>query len=344
MQLRKLANSFANLCLLGSLGATLMSFTDGKTSLSGDPKKMDSVSLAKNPKSLFSSTILSNLAISIPLNPLVTPFVTSFLSKQTDSYTKMKVWGKSYFDLYDKIFAENNIPAQLKYLSVVESNLRPTQMSHAGAVGPWQLMSSVAKSYGLRTGKVDDRKDFIKSTKAAAQMLGSLYKNLGDWLLVIAAYNAGEGRVRQAMKAANSDNFWDIQKFLPLETRNHVKKFIATHFFFEGCGGVTTMTADEIKNSRNLSFLQPDLNDKNKDLKSVEIQGKFNSTLMAKYLQLDQAYLNSINPGLSESLNKGSVFNLSLPADKVELFNQQKAQILKESVELLMINASLPVR
>ena len=344
MQLRKLANSFANLCLVCSLCASLMSFTYGKTSLSGDPKKTDSVSLAKNPKSLFSSSLLPDLAISIPLNPLVTPFVASFLSKQTNSYTKMKVWGKSYFDLYDKIFAESNIPAQLKYLSVIESNLKPTQVSSAGAVGPWQLMSSVAKSYGLRTGKVDDRKDFVKSTKAAAQMLGSLYKSLGDWLLVIAAYNAGEGRVRQAMKAANSDNFWTIQKFLPLETRNHVKKFIATHFFFEGCGGITTMTADEIKNSTNASLFQPEANAKNNNLKSVEIQGKYNSTLMAKYLQTDEAYLNSINPGLNEALHKGNSFSLNLPADKVELFNQQKAQILKESIQLLMINASLPVK
>ncbi len=343
MQLRKLANSFAHLCLLCSFSVSLMSFTDGKTITSGDPKKTDSVSLSKNSKSLFSNSLLPDFAISIPLNPLVTSFVTSFLSKQRDSYTKMKVWGKSYFDLYDRIFTENNIPVQLKYLSVIESNLKPSQVSCVGATGPWQLMASVAKSYGLKTGRVDDRRDFTKSTQAAAKMLGSLYNSLGDWLLVIAAYNAGEGRVRQAMKRAHSDNFWDIQNYLPLETRNHVKKFIATHFFFEGCGGITTMTAEEVKNSKLVPDM-PVISEKNKNLKSVEIQGRYNSTLMAKYLQMDIASLNSMNPGLNDALNKSTLFNLKLPADKIDLFNQQKAQILKESVQLLMLSTSVPAK
>ena len=344
MQLRKLANSFAYLCILCFFSSPLMSFTDGKTSTSGDPKKSDSVSLAKSSKSLFSTSLIPDLAISIPLNPIVAPFVASFLSKQSDSYTKMKVWGKSYFDLYDRIFTENNIPNQLKYLSVIESDLKPSMVSCVGAAGPWQLMSSVARSYGLRTGKVDDRKDFTKSTKVAAQMLSSLYKSLGDWLLVIAAYNAGEGRVRQAMKEAHSNNFWIIQKYLPLETRNHVKKFIATHFFFEGSGGITTMTADEIKNSKDIITMPAVVSSNNTNIRSVEIQGRYNSTLMAKYLQMDIAYLNSINPGLNDALNRGSVFSLNLPADKVDLFNESKAQILKESIQLLMINSTLSIK
>ncbi len=340
MQLRKLANSFALLCLLCSLSLFVMSFTYGRTVSSGDPKKKDSVSLDKNSKSLFSNSLLPDLAISIPLNPVVIPFVTKFLGRQSDSYTKMKVWGKSYFDLFDKILTENNVPTELKYLSVVESNLKPSLVSSAGALGPWQLMSSVARSYGLKTGKSDDRKDFTKSTKVAAKMLGSLYKSLGDWLLVIAAYNAGEGRVRQAMKQAHSDNFWVIQKYLPLETRNHVKRFIAAHFFFEGSGGIVTMTADEIKNSQSLFSLQNE-DDKTENLKSVEIQGKYNSTLMAKYLQMDITDLSKTNPGLNEALNKGITYNLHLPADKISLFNQLRTQILKESVQLLLINTSL---
>ena len=341
MHLRKLANSFAHLCLLCSLSISLSSFTDGKSATSGDPKKSDSVSLSKNSKSLFSNSLLPDFAISIPVNPIVAPFVATFLSQRGASYTKMKEWGKSYFDLYDRILTENNVPVQMKYLSVIESDLKPSQVSCAGALGPWQLMSSVAKSYGLRTGgKSDDRKDFTKSTQAAAKMLSSLYNDLGDWLLVIAAYNAGEGRVKQAMKQANSDNFWTIQKYLPLETRNHVKKFIATHFFFEGCGGITTMTADEIKSSK-FAVSTPIAGEKNKNLKSVEIQGRYNSTLMAKYLQMDIASLNSMNPGLNEALNKGNLFSLNLPADKIDLFNQQKAQILKESVMLLMTGSSV---
>ena len=340
MQLRKLANSFAFVCILCFLSVSLMSFTDGRTS--GGPKKADSISLSKNSKSLFSIPILSDFTISIPLNPLVVPFVQSFLSRQSNGYSKMKVWGKSYFDLFDRILTENNLPTQLKYLSVIESDLKPTLRSNVGAVGPWQIMSYVAKDYGLRTGKVDERKDFVKSTKAAAQILGDLYNDLGNWLLVIAAYNAGEGRVRQAIKKANSDNFWKLQKYLPEETRNHVKKFIATHFYFEGTGGVTTMTADEIKSHKGLVVSQ--VINKKEELKSVEIQGKYNSTLMAKYLQMDNVYLNNINPGLNEALNKGDAFTLYLPADKIDLFNQIKKQLLKESVQLLMSNSSLPAK
>ncbi len=251
MQLRKLANSFAIVCSLCFLSVFLLSFTDGRTS--GGSKKSDSISVAKNSKSLFTNPILPDFTISIPLNPIVTPFVQSFISRQSDGYSKMKVWGKSYFDLFDRIFTENNLPTQLKYLSVIESDLKPTLRSNVGAVGPWQIMSSVAKDYGLRTGRVDDRKDFVKSTKAAAQILSDLYSDLGNWLLVIAAYNAGEGRVRQAIRKANSENFWKLQKYLPEETRNHVKKFIATNFYFEGTGGITTMTADEIKNHKGLT-------------------------------------------------------------------------------------------
>lgn len=340
MQLRKLANSFAHLCILYFFSISVMSFTDGKTPPTGDPKK-DSVSLAKNSKSLFSSSLFPDLTVSIPLNPIVAPFVSYFLSKESDNYTQMKIWGKSYFDLFDRILTENNIPNQLKYLCVIESNLKPSLISSAGAGGPWQIMSSVAKSYGLRTGRIDDRKDFTKSTKVAALILNSLYKSLGDWLLVIAAYNAGEGRVRQAMKQGHSNDYWTIQKYLPLETRNHVKKFIATHFFFEGTGSVVTMTADEIKASNIANITGSNDSENDNDLKSVEIQGKYNSTLMAKYLQIDAAYLEKINPGLHEALNGGATYTLRLPADKVSLFTEQKQKILKESVQLMIINSSL---
>ena len=90
--------------------------------------------------------------------------------------------------------------------------------------------------------------DYIKSTNAACKILKELYNTYGDWLLVIAAYNAGAGSVNRAIAKAHSKNFWDIQYYLPLETRNHVKKFIATHYFFEGDGSIATVTGNEAKN------------------------------------------------------------------------------------------------
>ncbi len=228
----------------------------------------------------------------------------------------------------------------MKYLAVIESSLQPGQVSTAGAVGPWQIMPDEARTYGLRVGKNDERKDFAKSTNAAAKMLSKLYDHLGDWLLVIAAYNAGEGRVRQAIRKAGSSNFWAIQNFLPAETRNHVKKFIATHYYFEGCGGVTTMTAAELKDYMPLGIPKIQIDDL-ENTAVVEVQGRYNSTIMAKYLQMDEGLLNRLNPRLEDVLNAGSVFNLRLPSDKVSLFEQTRKVILIESVEALLLNAQV---
>ncbi len=344
MQIRKLANALitGGFCFFSFM---LMSFTDNGRTKTGAPKK-DSISSAspKDFKDVFGSlpAVLGadNNILSVPLNPNVVSFVAAYIKREGDDYKSMKRWGKSYFDLFDRVLAANNIPCQLKYLSVIESSLQASMVSSAGAVGPWQLMPDEAKRYGLRTGRVDDRKDFTKSTLAAAKLLNSLYNNFGDWLLVIAAYNAGEGRVRQAIKKAGSTNFWALQSFLPAETRNHVKKFIATHYFFEGCGGIATMTAEELKNYVPV-VLPKIIIDDIENTATVEIQGRYSSTIMAKYLQLDEALLNRLNPRMDEALDQGNIYTLRLPADKLTLFEQTKKTILKESVQVLLLNANV---
>src|SRR5690606_30506303 len=116
----------------------------------------------------------------------------------------------------------------------IESNLKSNALSSAGARGPWQFMDYTAREYGLQVNRmIDDRIDYGKSTHAASKYLLSLYKDLKDWLLVIAAYNGGPGRVYSAIKRSGSRNFWDLQYYLPEESRNHVKKFIATHYIME---------------------------------------------------------------------------------------------------------------
>jgi membrane-bound lytic murein transglycosylase D len=113
-------------------------------------------------------------------------------------------------------------------------------------VGIWQLMPGTAKTLGLAvTKKYDERKLTYKSTKAAAKYLNDLYDQFGDWLLVLAAYNSGPGPVYTAIKKSGSRNFWTLQHYLPLETKLHVKRFISTHYFFEGEGSVTTLTKTE---------------------------------------------------------------------------------------------------
>ena len=181
-------------------------------------------------------------------NSKVVPFVKKFILADGDKLEKMKTWGKKYFEIYDHVLSEYGLPKELKYLSVIESELTSKARSVAGAVGPWQIMEEEALRMGLRINPgVDERKSFRKSTHAAAKILKELYTQFNDWTLVIAAYNCGAGRVRQAIRKSGSKNFWNLQGFLPHETRCHVKRFIGTHYFFEGSGGLTTMTASELK-------------------------------------------------------------------------------------------------
>jgi membrane-bound lytic murein transglycosylase D len=134
----------------------------------------------------------------------------------------------------DSIFNQYGLPEELKYLAVIESELRSTALSRVGARGPWQLMAQTARDLGLRVnGRSDERTSMIKSTKAAALYLRDLHNQFKDWLLVLAAYNGGPVPVYRAIHKAHSRNFWVLEKYLPAESRWHVKKFIATAYYFE---------------------------------------------------------------------------------------------------------------
>lgn len=194
------------------------------------------------------STLDPSRPYATQLNSRVVPFVRKYIRAEGERLEKMKVWGKTYFEIYDRILTQYGLPKELKYLSVIESDLISKAVSRSGAVGPWQIMSEEARGRGLRiNSRVDERTSFKKSTHAAAKILKELYGEFNDWTLVIAAYNCGDGRVKQAIRKSGSRNFWALQEYLPLETRCHVKRFIGTHYIFEGSGGITTMTAAEFK-------------------------------------------------------------------------------------------------
>jgi len=207
----------------------------------------------------FPSDILAN-APKIRLTPYVAKFVKDYNRKNDDVLQGIKGRSAPYFILIDSIFTKYHLPVELKYLAVVESELDYKAHSRVGAVGPWQLMPSTARDLSLKIrGKYDERRSYPKSTVAAAKYLRDLYRQFGDWLLVIAAYNSGPGKVMYAMKMSGSHNFWALQKYLPAETRGHVKRFIATHYYFEGDGGVTTLTKKETlayKNALNNYFAE----------------------------------------------------------------------------------------
>jgi membrane-bound lytic murein transglycosylase D len=182
----------------------------------------------------------------VSLNKHASKFVKSFLIREDEALNKTKKRSASYFKMIDGIFAKYNLPLELRYLAVVESYLKTNAVSKVGAKGMWQFMPQTARDLGLKiTSKYDERTHAYKSTVAAAKYLKDLHRQFGDWLLVVAAYNSGPGPVYNAMKKSGSKNFWALQYYLPAESRGHVKRFIGTHYYFEGTGSLVTMTKTE---------------------------------------------------------------------------------------------------
>lgn len=210
------------------------------------------------PLSVDSSGLLSSTDIyyanapKVLMNKHVSKFVKRFLVNEDEALQKAKKRSASYFKMMDEIFGRYSLPLELKYLAVVESDLKSDAVSKVGARGMWQFMPQTAKDLGLKiTSKHDERTYPYKSTIAAAKYLKDLYAQFNDWLLTIAAYNSGPGPVLNAIKKSGSRNFWALQYYLPEESRGHVKRFIGTHYFFEGKGSMVTMTKAETKKYLN---------------------------------------------------------------------------------------------
>jgi len=327
-------NKFFRL-LLFVLGMLVHDFASAKTVIA------DTIIDDKKPfANLFLyNKVASNKPYQSQINPRAISFVEEYIRKQGKSLEKMKVWGKPYFDLYDQILFNYGIPKEMKYLSVIESHLGAGGISWAGAVGPWQLMPGVAKEYGLQVGGYwDQRTDYFKSTHVAARIMKKLYAEFDDWLLVVAAYNCGNGCVRSAIRRAKSKDFWQLQYFLPEETRNHVKKFIATHLIFEGAGGFTTMTAAEVAQAKTQNKNTP-LTLSAAELAGsalIEVSGRFNSLVVANELQINIQQFNAWNPGFDKALAAGEKYAMRISKDKEAIFLAKKNQLLLASVRAII--------
>lgn len=288
----------------------------------------------------------SSLPYSSQVNPNAEVYMQDYLRSHSGSLLKMKTWGMPYFNLIDNIFMQYGLPKELKYLAVIESNLSTAATSWVGAGGPWQFMPYTARDYGLVVnGAYDERRDYNKSTHAAARYLLALYKDMHDWLLVIAAYNGGPGRVYSAMKKSGSKDFWALQYYLPQESRNHVKKFIATHYVMEGNGDFTGggvnqqsfATGTGMKGGANIYSNTSDLTEAEKQLTQTEtISGKFNSAVIAKNLSIDISQFHKYNPDFDNRLGMNGQFDMILPSEKMQLFLANKYHILNECVQLLL--------
>lgn len=161
-------------------------------------------------------------------------FVHAYIKNNDDCLLTVKHRSEGPFAIIDSVLNHYGLPLELKYLAVIESELKSTARSRVGAKGPWQLMPQTAHELGLKVNRrSDERVNYYKSTRAAARYLKDLHREFKDWLLVLAAYNGGPVPVYRAIHKAHSRNFWVLQRYLPRESRLHVKKFIATAYYFE---------------------------------------------------------------------------------------------------------------
>ncbi len=171
----------------------------------------------------------------IEYNPSLERVIKSFLLGKKDLMERMLTKSQFYFPMFEQELDNYNIPLEIKYLAVVESALNPRARSRVGATGLWQFMYSTGKMYKLDVSSyVDERRDPIKSTKAACQYLSKLHDIFGDWDLALAAYNSGPGNVNKAIRRSGGyENYWNIRRYLPRETAGYVPAFQAVMYIFE---------------------------------------------------------------------------------------------------------------
>ncbi|MEN8227838.1 MAG: LysM peptidoglycan-binding domain-containing protein [Bacteroidota bacterium] len=170
--------------------------------------------------------------VDLTYNRIVKNYINVYTRKRREQVRIMLGLSDYYFPIFEEVFDFYGIPYELKYLSIIESALNPRAVSRASAVGTWQFMYSTGKHYGLTINSlVDERRDPVASTHAAARFLADLYKIYHDWTLALAAYNCGPGNVNKAIRRSGGRrNFWEIYYYLPRETRGYVPAFIAATY------------------------------------------------------------------------------------------------------------------
>jgi membrane-bound lytic murein transglycosylase D len=168
----------------------------------------------------------------MPYNPTIRSFIDLYTVKKRHQLEYMMGMSNYYFPIFEQVLSANNLPLELKYLSIIESALNTTIVSRMGAAGLWQLMIATGRMYGLEINSlVDERLSPQKATNAACHFLKDLYSIYGDWNLVIASYNCGPGNINKAIRrSAGKRDYWAIYPFLPKETQGYVPIFIAANY------------------------------------------------------------------------------------------------------------------
>ena len=183
---------------------------------------------------------------------------------------------------------KKGLPQDLFYIAMIESGLSPRATSHAQAVGYWQFIRPTAHRYGLRVNWwLDERRDFSKSTLAAASYLGDLYKMFGSWYLTTAAYNMGEGRLKRLIKKHKTSNFWQLasKRDFPRETREHIPKIIAA---------MVIAKAPKLYGFKMINPMEPHL------YEFFHVPGGTDLILLARFLGVNKTTLSKLNPELTK--------------------------------------------
>ncbi|MGZ3765394.1 MAG: transglycosylase SLT domain-containing protein [Mucilaginibacter sp.] len=241
---------------------------------------------------------LDSIQKDIPLdyNEYVQSYIDFYLYSRRNDISRVLGLSKYYFPIYEKAFREAGIPDEIEYLSIVESQLNPHAVSRVGATGTWQFMSNTARVYGLTMDNyLDERRDPIQSSYAAAAFLKDAYQEFGDWLLAIASYNCGRSNVIHAIeKAGGASDFWSIRQYLPVETRGYVPAYIAITYVMN-----YYKKYNIVPQSCNFSIKTDTVSvDKYVSLNSVSHVLNID---LSQLITLNPAYLQQIINGTSES-------------------------------------------
>lgn len=173
--------------------------------------------------------------VNLGYNDVVKRYIINWTTRNKGTVSRILGLSQVYFPMIEEELARQGLPLELRMLPVIESALNPVAVSRAGATGLWQFMLVTGRSYGLEvTSMVDERRDPIMATRAAASHLRDLYRMYGDWTIAIAAYNCGAGNVNKAIARAGgkAETFWDIYPYLPRETRGYLPSFVAANYAY----------------------------------------------------------------------------------------------------------------